>query len=365
MSLRPNGGGTAAGGAVDVVVIGGGIAGASCLHHLAAAGLRSVLVEREAELGSHSTGRSAAVFAPGYGGPMNDAMCDESWDFLVSDGHGLSDVPLLAPRDLLFVSVVDPEHPNDELPGAEPISIDEAVRRCPVLRPGALSGAALHPGGRDIDVEALLRAFVRGARAAGGDIVRSAEAIAIERGADHWTVDVGGQQLTAALVVNAAGAWGDHVNAAAGLAPVGLRALKRTAFLSPTSAPAASDMSGWPMTIAADHSCYFKPDVPGVLLCSRSEETPVEPGEPTVDELDVAMALERINTLTTLELRSVRAPWAGLRVFTDDRQPVVGSHPDDASFLMALGLGGTGVSTSPAVGARIAQLATERIGVTA
>lgn len=351
-----------AGRTFDAVVIGGGIAGASCLHHLAAAGLSAVLVEREPDLGSHSTGRSAAVFAPGYGGPMNDVLCDESWAFFESDGHGLSDIPLLSPRDLLFISPAEPEVPNGELPGAEPISIAEAVGRCPVLRPEALSGAALHPGGRDIDVEAVMQAFVRGARADGGEIVRSAAAVGIERSDGHWTVDIGADQLRADVVVNAAGAWADQINIAAGLAPVGAKPLKRTAFLSPTS---VDDIMGWPMVIAADHSCYFKPDVPGVLLCSRSDETPVEPGEPQVDEIDVAAAIHFINELTTLDLRSVHSTWAGLRVFTDDRQPVVGPHADEPTFLMCVGLGGTGVSTAPAVGARIAEAAAGLVGVRA
>jgi len=351
---------------VDVVVVGGGIAGASCLHHLSAAGLMAILVEREPDLGSHSTGRSAAVFAPGYGGPVNDVLCDESWAFLDSDGHGISDTPLLAPRDLLFVSPAAPEHPNDELPGAEPISIDAAIRLCPVLRPEKLSAAALHTGGRDIDVEALLQTFVRGARATGGEILRHTRAVGLERAADHWVVDVGAERIRAELVVNAAGAWADQVNEMAGLERNGVRALKRTAFLAPTTVDGHSvDMMSWPMTIAADHSCYFKPDVPGVLLCSRSEETPVEPGEPDVEEIDVAAAIHHINELTTLELRSVHSTWAGLRVFTDDRQPVLGPHPDDPTFLQCVGLGGTGVSTAPAVGARIARAAIEQIGVPA
>lgn len=351
---------------VDMVVIGGGIAGASCLHHLSAAGLTTILVEREPDLGSHSTGRSAAVFAPGYGGPMNDVLCHESWAFLDSDGHGISDTPLLAPRDLLFISPAEPEHPNDELPGAEPIPIDEAIRLCPVLRPETLSAAALHTGGRDIDVEALLQTFVRGARVTGGEILRSAGAIGLDRSSDHWTVDIGAERIRSELVVNAAGAWADQLNAMAGLALNRVRAMKRTAFLAPTTATEpAADMMSWPMTIAADHSCYFKPDVPGVLLCSRSEETPVEPGEPEVEEIDVAAAIYFINQLTTLDLRSVHSTWAGLRVFTDDRQPVLGPHPDDPTFLQCVGLGGTGVSTAPAVGARIARAAIEQIGVPA
>ncbi len=65
----------------DVVVVGGGIAGASCAHHLAVAGVSVALVERETELGTHSSGRSAATLIPGYGGVSNDDLTSvwRSW----------------------------------------------------------------------------------------------------------------------------------------------------------------------------------------------------------------------------------------------------------------------------------------------
>ena len=46
----------------DFLVIGGGIAGASVAWHLAPGG-RVIVLEREAQPGYHSTGRSAALFA--------------------------------------------------------------------------------------------------------------------------------------------------------------------------------------------------------------------------------------------------------------------------------------------------------------
>ena len=52
----------------DVAVVGGGIAGASVAHELAAS--RSVvLLEAETALGTHATARSAATWIPGHGSP--------------------------------------------------------------------------------------------------------------------------------------------------------------------------------------------------------------------------------------------------------------------------------------------------------
>ena len=50
----------------DIAVIGGGIAGTSVAYELAA-DADVVLLEMEPQPGFHSTGRSAAAFAPSYG----------------------------------------------------------------------------------------------------------------------------------------------------------------------------------------------------------------------------------------------------------------------------------------------------------
>ena len=53
----------------DVLIIGAGIAGASLAWRLSRAGRSVLLLEREAQPGTHSTGRSAAMFMESYGPP--------------------------------------------------------------------------------------------------------------------------------------------------------------------------------------------------------------------------------------------------------------------------------------------------------
>jgi len=335
---------------VDVLVVGGGIAGAACAHFCAARGLDVALVEREAELGAHSSGRSAATLIPGYGGEDADELTAASLAFFEADADGHATGPLLTPRDLLWIEPADAEGELERLMGATPISIEEAVALCPVLRPESIASAEAQMGGMDIDVEGLLQSYVRGARSHGAAIHRSREAIQLTRGSGEWTVEAGGETLVAPVVVNAANAWADELAERAGVAPVGLRPLKRTAFIAPSS---GAD-SALPLVYAGDDTFYFKPDVPGHLLCSRADETPHPPGDPRADEFDVAFAIDRINTHTTLEIRSVRRTWAGLRVFAPDRRPVVGSDLSEPSFVWCAGLGGTGVQTSPGLGQRVA-----------
>jgi len=151
--------------------------------------------------------------------------------------------------------------------------------------------------------------------------------------------------------VNAAGAWGDTVASLVGLSPVGLQPLRRTAFM----VTGDMDWAAWPMVVSAAHDYYFKPDGPQVL-CSPSDETPSEPVDARPDPLDVALAIEKINEATTLEIRSVRSEWAGLRTFAPDRDLVIGPDPEEPTFFWMVGQGGTGIQAAPATAELLAAL---------
>ena len=64
----------------DFIIAGAGIAGASVAYELAKTS-RVCLVEAEARPGYHSTGRSAALFAPSYGGEEIRALTRASRRF--------------------------------------------------------------------------------------------------------------------------------------------------------------------------------------------------------------------------------------------------------------------------------------------
>jgi D-arginine dehydrogenase len=74
------------------------------------------------------------------------------------------------------------------------------------------------------------------------------------------------------------------------------------------------------------------------------------------EELDVAIAVDRVETATTLQIRQVRRKWAGLRSFVADKSPVVGFAPDAPGFFWLAGQGGYGIQTAPAMGQLAAAL---------
>ena len=91
----------------DLAIVGAGIAGASLAWTLAHDGgppLRVALLEREAQPGLHSTGRSAAMFMESYGPPQARALTRASRAFYESPPPGFCSVPLLSPRGALYLA---------------------------------------------------------------------------------------------------------------------------------------------------------------------------------------------------------------------------------------------------------------------
>jgi D-arginine dehydrogenase len=347
--------------AADVVVVGAGIAGAS-LGHFLAPHRRTVLLERESQPGYHSTGRSAALFFESYGTPQVRALTLASRAFLDSPPTGFADGPILSPRGALLVAA-----PGEDAGLAEAWRVLRAMSArgelldaraaralVPALREGGVLGAVFEPDAADIDVDRLHQGFLRSVRRSGGSIVADAEVTAIVRDERRrvWCVDAGGVRYEAPVVVDAAGAWCDRVAALAGALPIGLRPKRRSIF---TFAPPEDvDTAHWPMFGGLGDSWYVKPDA-GVLLGSPANADPVEPQDVQPEELDIALAIDRIERATTLAVRP-RRTWAGLRSFVADGDLVGGFADDAPGFFWLAAQGGYGIQTAAAMGEACAAL---------
>ena len=346
----------------DFLIVGAGIAGASIAYWLAPHG-STVLLEREAQPGYHSTGRSAALFLPSYGTPQVRALTLASRAFLERPPQGFAEHPVLAPRGTLLVASHGQSAALDaqcELlaamsPQSRRLDRAQTLAMVPVLRADRLLGAAWEPDATDIDVHTLHQGFLRGARRAGLQLVCDAQVAGAERSAGRWQVRTAdGRHYAAPVLVNAAGAWCDEVAALAGVAPIGLEPRRRSAFTF--APPAGVDARRWPCVIDAGEQWYMKPDA-GVLLGSPANADPVAPHDVQAEEIDIATAIARIEEATTLQIRRPLRVWAGLRSFVADGDLVGGFDARAEGFFWAAAQGGYGIQTSAAMGEACAALA--------
>ncbi len=345
----------------DVAVIGAGIAGAAVAANLAAS-KSVVVIERESHPGYHATGRSAALFSEVYGNDVVRKLSIAGRPFLADPPNGFSTSPILTPRGAMHVGtsadleVLDRlyESAHRLVPSVRRLDSREVRERVPVLRTESVAGGVIEPDAMDIDTNELLQAYLRQIRQRGGRILVDAEVLGLTRGGAGWILETRAGKVEAGIVVNAGGAWADDIARMAGARPVGLIPKRRTVFVF--TPPSDIDVRTWPLVIGARENFYFKPDA-GNLLVSPADETPSRPMDAQAEELDVAIAADRLMSATSLEVRHIQHRWAGLRTFTADKTPVSGFDPEIEGFLWHAGQGGYGFQTAPGMGSYTAALA--------
>ncbi len=331
-------------GIFDFAIVGAGIAGATLAARLAASGT-VLLLEAEAQPGQHSTGRSAAMFMESYGPPQARALTRASRADYLAAGD------VLTPRGVLYVgwagqaTLLDTQFTALQASGGAVQRVDAAtaLAQVPVLRAEGLLGAIAEPEATDIDVHALHQRALRQARANGALLWTEARLHEARHHEGAWTLQLeGGRNARAAVLVNAAGAWADTVAACAGLAPLGLQPCRRSAF---TFDAPGHDHRRWPLVVDIGEAWYLKPDA-GQLLGSPANADPVPPHDVQAEELDIAIAIDRIQTYTTLSIRRPRRTWAGLRTFAPDGELVIGADPRQPHFFWLAGQGGYGIQSA-------------------
>jgi D-arginine dehydrogenase len=242
--------------------------------------------------------------------------------------------------------------------GLSVISIDEVRRLVPGLKPDYAVAAAMEQDAFDMDVAALHHGFLRQVRACGGQLALRSRAERIERPDGVWDVHVtGGAVFSAPVVVNAAGAWGDEVAAKASVAGLGLVPKRRTGVIVDAS---PWQPANWPMLHDVGQTWYARPEARTKLMLCPADETDMPPQDVQPDELDIAIAIDRVQQALDIAVRRVEHSWAGLRTFTPDRSLAIGWDAVAPGFFWAVGQGGYGIQTSPAAGRLVADLVAGR-----
>ena len=343
--------------AIDVLIVGAGIAGASLAAALAP-WRRVMLIEAEDIPGYHATGRSAAFWHETYGGAQVQPLSIASFDTLARPAPEFSERAFLSSRGALTIGR------GSEAAAVDAFTHEFAAKGVDVVRMSAADVARSIPGVRadwseaayeaacsDIDVGALHAAYLRAAKRDGAHLAVRAPLISARRTGAVWDVRVGNESIRAALIVNAAGAWADRVAAACGVVPVGIQPYRRTVIQLRlgVAVPAAL-----PLIVHVGGDFYFKGESEGRVWLSPHDETPVEPHDAAPEDVDVAIAVDRLQAVVDWPVAAVERKWAGLRSFAPDRVPVFGADPHQPGFIWCAGQGGVGIQTSPAIAALLA-----------
>jgi D-arginine dehydrogenase len=328
----------------DIAIVGAGMAGASLAAELAGHA-RVLVLEAEDEPGYHTTGRSAAFWTESYGGPRVQPLTSASGPVL----HALG---MLAPRQALTIGTAaqrDEVEAFAETYAGLGIAVERLDRhaleaRIPGLRP-AWTYAALEPSCSDIDVAGLHQHYLAAMRSGDASLWCRARLASAMRDGAGWSLTLSdGRDVRCDVLVNAAGAWADAVAELTGTEPLGIAPLRRTIAQLRVNPSVPADL---PLVLDIAGKFYFKPES-GRLWLSPHDETPSAPCDAAADELDVAVAIARLEQVVDWTVERVEHRWAGLRSFAPDRLPVYGFDAKLPGFFWFAGQGGFGIQTAPA-----------------
>ena len=348
----------------DVVIVGGGVVGVSAAYHLARAGAGSVLLlERAERLGTGSTGACAGGFRHQFGSRINVLLSIESIRMITSfsDEHGL---PLDLAQDGYLFLVSSEAVWADFLATAEMqrslevrvdvLTPDDVAKVVPGVSTDGLVGATFGPNDGIADPAGLTEGYATLARRAGVRIQTGTDVRAI-RVADDRVTGVTTQEgdVSAPVVVNAAGAWAGRLAATAGVR-VPLEPIPRHIVVT-AGFPGAPERRTLVVDVAS--SFYFHREGPGVLMGMGSPQE--QPSFDTaVDERFVADELlpTAVRVFPPLEEAGVTSSWAGLYEMTPDRHPIVGEVPGLRGLFLANGFSGHGFQHAPVIGKILAEM---------
>jgi sarcosine oxidase subunit beta len=368
----------------DVVIIGGGCMGTSVAYHLATRGITNVvLVERQPQLGSGSTGRNAGGFRHQFSHAANIELSKESIA-MFAHFEEVVGVPIdYWPDGYLFLlsseSSVSAFRANVALQRAHGVDVewlspDEAAARCPGLATEGVVGATFCAADGIADPNGVTMGFARAAQARGVTVRRREEVTGITTTQGAVTgVRTSAGAIATRTVVNAAGPWAASIGRMAGV-DVPVTPERRHIFIAQPPGGGSWDDPAHRgrvpatrlMVIDFESTFYFHREGSGLLFGMGDPQE--QPGFDTTVRWDflpqvIDVAVTRLPALADA---AVSHAWAGLYEMTPDHNPIIGAHAEVAGLYTIAGFSGHGFQHSPAAGRILAdQIAGREPGLAA
>ncbi len=357
----------------DIVIVGGGCMGAAVAYYLTRHGAGTVmLIEREAQLGTASTGRNAGGVRHQFSDPANIALSRESIALFERFEDEIGTAIDFWQDGYLFLlsSEASAERFRQSVAlqrslglDVEWLTGDEAARLTPGLDATGVVAATFCGQDGITDPNGVTMGLAKAAQRRGLTIRRNTEVTGIDVAGGRVTrVRTPQGDIATGAVVNAAGPWSAQVAALAGVS-LPVTPERRHIFIAHPEAGASWDDPRFAgqtpasrlMVIDFDTTFYFHREGAGLLFGMGDPSE--RPGFDITVKWDFLPAVTEVavRRLPALGDAVVTHAWAGLYEMTPDHNPVIGPLGIEG-FYAVTGFSGHGFQHAPAAGRILADV---------
>jgi sarcosine oxidase, subunit beta len=350
----------------DVVIVGGGVVGTSAAFHLAEAGAKVVLLERD-QLGSGSTSKAAGGFRTQFSDPLNIEIARRSaaafrafdtrpgWDIGL---HEVGYLFLFSTEEQVEAFASSTALQNELGLETRMVTPQEAKELSPLLEVHDILAASYSPQDGHATPEAVVMGYAFGARGLGAHLRTNAAVDRIvARDGRIQAVHAGDITVRTDTVICAAGAWsracGDLVGVELPVTP-----LRRQVLFTE---PMDNLPKRLPLTIDFETTFYYHGEGPGLLMgLSDPGEQPGNFSTETTDDWIPALLEIASKRAPRIAETGIRGGWAGLYDMSPDHNAIIGEAETVSRFLYATGFSGHGFLQGPATGELLRDLVLRR-----
>ena len=356
----------------DIAVIGGGVVGLAILRRFTMGGLSCVLLEKGADILSGASKGNSALLHTGFDAPPKsvELQCMQAGYEEYLDIRQKLNLPLLETGALVVAwteeelaaldGIVEKAHANN-VNVVKRLTQTEIRIREPQISKSAL-GAVLVPGEHVIDPWSAPLAYAQQAIAHGAVILRNAEVTSVERAKIEWRIAGRAGDVFAGTVINAAGLFGDKVEALAHEPRFTIKPRKGQFVVF--DKPAAKLARSIILPVPGDRTkgvVLFRTIFGNLAIGPTAEETD-ERTNPTTDSATLEKLKSRaIEIVPALKDVDVSAIYAGLRPATDQKDYIIEAYKDK-NWITVAGIRSTGLTGSLGIAQHVAKLYAKHFG---
>ena len=352
----------------DVAVIGAGVVGCAIARAFTLAGARVVVLEKAVDVLDGASKGNSAILHTGFDAPEGsvELACIREGYALYHDLRDRLHLPVVRAGAMVLgwndaevaaLPALMEQAVANGITDLAPLTGAQARAHEPALSPQVQAGFRV-PGEHLIDPWSAAHGYLLQALANGAVLMRQTEVLAGQRHSGGWDLTTTSGPVRAALVVNAAGLWGDVVDQrVTGTSWFTIKPRKGQFVVYDKTAAALTGHILLPVPTQITKGIVVCRTVFGNLLVGPTAEEQDDRTHATVDRDSLQALMRRgCEILPALADHEVTAVYAGLRPATEDKEYRI--RTDLAQdYICVGGIRSTGLSAALGIAAHVVRLA--------